>query len=113
VTEIEAVLKAVQVAPHQRREMVRCEACGHGTNWWDRLWAWIRTTGVAGVDVAYCAGGKPVSQPVGMIQAAMTGNSEVQFVCAGVLEEHLHIRCRCCGSGWLMQCKRRRDHNAA
>ena len=90
-----SALKTTMVYPAQVR-VPKCPKCG-ARQW--RLPAWfieMFSMAFTSFDVAYCEGSKGATQTVSIPIFGGVAKTEVDTICAGVAEEHLHVRCRRC-----------------
>ena len=77
-----------------------CPKCRHGRVRLPVFLIRILELPFAHFDMAYCRGGMPVAIEHDM---GSFGKHEDRPRCAGVTEEHIHVRCSRCGYNWLMQ----------
>jgi len=84
-------------------EKLPCAKCGTRVSWYERQLSTLKGGVACCFSISYCPGGKEPTETLSPLQAMTTGRSEVHIPCAGVLAEHLHAKCRCCGHTVLME----------
>lgn len=87
----------LKLLPHKR--IRRCPKCGVPSR---RLPSWaMRVLGLdsTAFNIVHCQGG---AEPEATLQTPF-GKQRVMIMCAGVQHEHLHIICRMCNYGFLME----------
>lgn len=92
------------VAPWEENPM--CPKCNHCVK--PRWLGWlIAATGRYAHQKQYCPGDQNSKVKVaGMNMVTQEVSAfELPTICFGIIEEHLHILCTCCGWKWLMECK--------
>lgn len=95
----------VQIRPYTNPSEWCCPQCGVRINWFERFVAWVRSSFPGIAAYSFCEGGKEPTQGVGLGEMLATGKTERLNPCAGVLEPHLHVRCRFCGYQDMMRTK--------
>jgi predicted DNA-binding transcriptional regulator AlpA len=105
----EVVISAPKLLPFTTLDRLSCPVCGvQPVRWPARLWLTIAGREACICDISYCEGGRPPIEDIASpVEAMMRGHSEVRPVCGGIMEPHLHLKCRCCDHVRLMRTKQR------
>jgi len=101
------VVTAPKLLPFTPLELLSCPICGARKSPTITRW-WIALLGQqpAVHSISYCPGGRARVEDIGSpIEAMMRGSSESRPLCGGVVETHLHLKCRVCGYNTLMRTK--------
>lgn len=99
------VIEAPKLRDFQPSHSRECDSCGARISRWDRFYSWLVNRHTSWTNMGYCAGGKPLSEPLPPVQQMMSGQEERRHSCAGVFEPHLHVSCKICGRSFLMRTK--------
>jgi hypothetical protein len=106
-THDDVIIPAPRIEPFTQLRKIGCQQCGtKPPNLLARIYCIIVGNEPGIHNVSYCAGGlAPVEDIRNPIEAMMRGRSESRPRCGGVVEQHLHLSCRCCGFTRLMRTK--------
>jgi ribosomal protein L37E len=97
----DVVIPSPTVEPFSLRKLEECRACGIRINSFDRITAFLKSSGLAVSTTRYCEGGKAPSEERNLVEQMMRIRESVN-PCAGIFTPHLHVECRRCGFSFLM-----------